>query len=101
MRPTRALPCRRDRVSRSSAPTRRPPASSREPSIWTAPAVPFSRARADGLYALGVTIRGPRAVSGDVNAATPSLEVPRLTGRPGFAEVVAEQLDAVYRYLVY
>jgi RNA polymerase sigma-70 factor (ECF subfamily) len=42
------------------------------------------------------------AVSGGVNAATPSLDVPRLAGRsPGFAEVVAEQLDAVYRYLVY
>ena len=48
-----------------------------------------------------MTIRGPRAVSGDVNAATPSLETPRFAGRPGFAEVVAEQLDAVYRYLVY
>jgi RNA polymerase sigma-70 factor (ECF subfamily) len=37
-----------------------------------------------------------------VNVATPSLEVPQLAGRrPGFAEVVAEQLDAVYRYLVY
>jgi RNA polymerase sigma-70 factor (ECF subfamily) len=42
------------------------------------------------------------AVSPGVNAATPSLDVPRLVGRsPGFAEVVAEQLDAVYRYLVY
>lgn len=48
-----------------------------------------------------MTIRGPRAVSGDVNAATPSLQAPRLAARPGFAEVVAEQLDAVYRYLVY
>jgi RNA polymerase sigma-70 factor (ECF subfamily) len=36
-----------------------------------------------------------------VNAATPSLEAPRLARRPGFADVVAEQLDAVYRYLVY
>jgi RNA polymerase sigma factor (sigma-70 family) len=36
-----------------------------------------------------------------VNAATPSLEVPRLARRPGFADVVAEQLDSVYRYLVY
>lgn len=37
-----------------------------------------------------------------MNAATPSLDVPRLAGRrPGFAEVAAEQLDAVYRYLVY
>ena len=48
-----------------------------------------------------MTIRGPRAVSGDVNAATPSLQAPRLAGRPGFADVVAEQLDPVYRYLVY
>jgi RNA polymerase sigma-70 factor (ECF subfamily) len=36
-----------------------------------------------------------------VNAVTPSLQAPRLAGRPGFADVVAEQLDAVYRYLVY
>ena len=37
-----------------------------------------------------------------MNAATPSLDVPRLAGRrPGFAEVASEQLDAVYRYLVY
>jgi RNA polymerase sigma-70 factor (ECF subfamily) len=37
----------------------------------------------------------------DVNAATPSLDAPLYGGRPGFAEVAAEQLDAVYRYLVY
>jgi RNA polymerase sigma-70 factor, ECF subfamily len=38
----------------------------------------------------------------DVNAASPPLEVPPLSrGRAGFAEVAAEQLDAVYRYLVY
>jgi RNA polymerase sigma factor (sigma-70 family) len=49
-----------------------------------------------------VTIEGPGAVSRGVNAATSSLDVPRLAGaRPGFAEVAAEQLDAVYRYLVY
>src|SRR5205085_10533111 len=49
-----------------------------------------------------VTIRGGGAVSDSVNAATPSLDVPRVAGRrPGFAEVAAEQLDAVYRYLVY
>jgi RNA polymerase sigma-70 factor (ECF subfamily) len=37
-----------------------------------------------------------------VNAATPSLDVPRVAGRrPGFADVVAGELDAVYRYLVY
>jgi RNA polymerase sigma factor (sigma-70 family) len=50
-----------------------------------------------------VTIEGPGAVSPGVNAATPSLDAPRLLGgaRPAFAEVAAEQLDAVYRYLVY
>ena len=38
----------------------------------------------------------------DVNAVSPPLEAPPLSaGRPGFADVVAEQLDAVYRYLVY
>jgi RNA polymerase sigma factor (sigma-70 family) len=38
----------------------------------------------------------------DVNAASSSLDAPRFVGgRPGFAEVAAEQLDAVYRYLVY
>jgi RNA polymerase sigma-70 factor (ECF subfamily) len=37
-----------------------------------------------------------------VNAVSPSLDAPPLVGRrQGFAEVVAEQLDAVYRYLVY
>jgi predicted RNA polymerase sigma factor len=49
-----------------------------------------------------VTIDGPGAVSKGVNAATSSLDVPRLmTARPIFADVAAEQLDAVYRYLVY
>ncbi len=49
-----------------------------------------------------MTIKGPGAVSRGVNAATSSLEAPRfLTPRPVFAEVAAEQLDAVYRYLVY
>jgi RNA polymerase sigma-70 factor, ECF subfamily len=38
----------------------------------------------------------------DVNAATPSLDArPLYGGRQGFAEVAAEQLDPVYRYLVY
>src|SRR5881409_3461491 len=38
----------------------------------------------------------------DVNAASTSLDAPsRMAGRPGFAEVAAEQLDAVYRYLVF
>jgi RNA polymerase sigma-70 factor (ECF subfamily) len=49
-----------------------------------------------------VTIEGPGAVSEGVNAATSSLDVPRLmSARPTFADVAAEQLDAVYRYLVY
>jgi RNA polymerase sigma-70 factor (ECF subfamily) len=38
----------------------------------------------------------------DVNAASTSLDAPpRFAGRPTFAEVAAEQLDAVYRYLVF
>jgi RNA polymerase sigma factor (sigma-70 family) len=37
----------------------------------------------------------------DVNAMPASLEPPRAVGAPPFAEVVAEHLDAVYRYLVY
>jgi RNA polymerase sigma-70 factor, ECF subfamily len=48
-----------------------------------------------------VTIGRPGAVSGGVNAASTSLDAPPLAARPGFAEVAAEQLDAVYRYLVY
>ena len=48
-----------------------------------------------------VTIGDPGAVSEDVNAASTSLHAPRLVGRPGFADVVAHELDAVYRYLVY
>ncbi len=37
-----------------------------------------------------------------MNAASTSLDVPRVLGRnTGFAEVVAEELDAVYGYLVY
>jgi RNA polymerase sigma-70 factor, ECF subfamily len=44
---------------------------------------------------LGAVVRG-------VNAVTSSLDAPAgLSARAGFAEVVAEQLDAVYRYLVY
>src|SRR3977135_1734273 len=38
----------------------------------------------------------------DVNAASTSLDAPpRMAGSPSFAEVAAEQLDAVYRYLVF
>jgi RNA polymerase sigma-70 factor (ECF subfamily) len=36
-----------------------------------------------------------------VNAASTSLRLPRAGAHPSFDEVVAEQLDAVYRYLVY
>jgi RNA polymerase sigma-70 factor, ECF subfamily len=36
-----------------------------------------------------------------VNAASTSLRLPRAGAQPSFDEVVAEQLDAVYRYLVY
>jgi RNA polymerase sigma-70 factor (ECF subfamily) len=36
-----------------------------------------------------------------VNAASTSLRLPRAGVQPSFDEVVAEQLDAVYRYLVY
>jgi len=46
------------------------------------------------LGRLGSVYRG-------VNAASPSLDAPRTLGRPTFAEVAAEQLDAVYRYLVF
>ena len=44
----------------------------------------------------------PGAVSEGVNAASTSLDAPPSFGaRASFAEVVAEQLDAVYGYLVY
>lgn len=36
-----------------------------------------------------------------MNAASTSLRLPRAGVQPSFDEVVAEQLDAVYRYLVY
>ena len=36
-----------------------------------------------------------------MNAASTSLRLPRAGAHPSFDEVVAEQLDAVYRYLVY
>jgi RNA polymerase sigma factor (sigma-70 family) len=47
-----------------------------------------------------VTIGRPGAVSPDVNAATTSLRLPGAAA-PSFDDVVAEQLDSVYRYLVY
>jgi RNA polymerase sigma-70 factor, ECF subfamily len=49
-----------------------------------------------------VTIGRRGDVSAGVNAASTSLDAPPLVaGRPGFAEVAAQELDAVYRYLVY
>jgi RNA polymerase sigma-70 factor, ECF subfamily len=49
-----------------------------------------------------VTIRRDRAVQEDVNAVSTTLDArPMVGARTGFADVVAEQLDAVYGYLVY
>jgi RNA polymerase sigma-70 factor, ECF subfamily len=49
-----------------------------------------------------VTIGRRRAVQEGVNAASTSLDGPTaFAARTSFAEVVAEQLDAVYGYLVY
>jgi RNA polymerase sigma factor (sigma-70 family) len=47
-----------------------------------------------------VTIPGRGAVETSVNAASPPLAAP-VGARSGFAEIVAEQLDAVYAYVVY
>jgi RNA polymerase sigma-70 factor (ECF subfamily) len=48
-----------------------------------------------------VTLRGRRAVSLNVNAASSTVGLPRAGAAPSFDAVVAEQLDGVYRYLVY
>lgn len=49
-----------------------------------------------------MTIGRPGAVGTGVNAVSTSLDAPvALSVRPGFAEVAGEQLDAVYRYLVF
>ena len=54
------------------------------------------------LYAEDVTIRPRGAVGEGVNAVSTTLDArPALGPRPSFAEVAAEQLDAVYRYLVF
>src|SRR5919201_4868609 len=47
-----------------------------------------------------VTIRGGGAVQEGVNAASPPVEAP-ISARSSFADIAAEQLDAVYAYLVY
>ena len=49
-----------------------------------------------------MTIGRRRAVPQDVNAVSTSLDAPSARdARPGFAEVAADQLDVVYRYLVF
>ena len=49
-----------------------------------------------------MTIRPDRAVQEDVNAVSTTLDAPAARGaRTGFADVVGDQLDAVYAYLVY
>jgi RNA polymerase sigma-70 factor, ECF subfamily len=53
------------------------------------------------IYGVRVTIRPGGAVSRDVNAVPASLEAPPALGAPAFADVVADHLDGVYRYLVY
>jgi RNA polymerase sigma factor (sigma-70 family) len=60
------------------------------------------RLRRRPLYAEHVTIGRRRAVSPDVNAVSTSLDAPPTrAAQAGFAEVAAEHLDAVYRYLVF
>jgi RNA polymerase sigma factor (sigma-70 family) len=53
-------------------------------------------------YAEHVTIGRRGAVSQDVNAVSTSLDAPSArAARPGFADIAADHLDAVYRYLVF
>jgi len=52
------------------------------------------------LYADDVTIRSRGAVATGVNAVSTTLDA-RLGPRPSFAEIATDQLDAVYRYLVF
>lgn len=53
------------------------------------------------VYGVRVTIWRIGAVSRDVNAVPASLGAPPALGPPAFADVVADHLDGVYRYLVY
>jgi RNA polymerase sigma-70 factor (ECF subfamily) len=53
------------------------------------------------IYGVRVTIWRIGAVSKDVNAVPASLDAPPVLGLPAFADVVADNLDGVYRYLVY
>src|SRR5258708_32425837 len=52
------------------------------------------------LYADDVTIRSRGAVATGVNAVSTTLDA-RLGPRPSFADIATDQLDAVYRYLVF
>jgi len=52
------------------------------------------------LYADDVTIRSRGAVATGVNAVSTTLDAP-LGPRPSFADIATDQLDAVYRYLVF
>ena len=62
----------------------------------------FRRRRRPPLYPERVTIRRRRAVSPDVNAVSTLLEPRAVLGaRPSFDAVAADNLDAVYRYLVF
>jgi RNA polymerase sigma-70 factor (ECF subfamily) len=64
--------------------------------------MPDSQLRRPPLYAEHVTIGRRRAVSQDVNAVSTPFESPSAhAARPGFADVAADHLDAVYRYLVF
>ena len=64
--------------------------------------MPDPRLRRRPPYAEHVTIGRRRAVSQDVNAVSTTFESPSAhAGRPGFADVAADHLDAVYRYLVF
>ena len=63
---------------------------------------PELRRRHPPLYAEHVTIGRRRAVPQDVNAVSTSLDASSArTAQPGFADVAADQLDAVFRYLVF
>jgi RNA polymerase sigma-70 factor (ECF subfamily) len=64
--------------------------------------MPEPRLRRPPLYAEHVTIGRRRGVPQDVNAVSTPLDVPSAQAeRSGFADVAAEHLDAVYRYLVF
>ena len=64
--------------------------------------MPVRRRRRRPQYADHVTIGRRRAVPQDVNAVSTSLDASSArTAQPGFADVAADQLDAVFRYLVF